>query len=63
MSTKKTEYSVVKIGDKFVVQKNGQKIVSTQDSGAVLVTEFDSKQDAEKYASILKSLCSTKAKN
>lgn len=59
----KYDYQVVRIGNKFVVTKNGQKVSSSQSDTQSLVTEFESKQDAEKYASILKSLCSQKVKN
>jgi len=48
--------SVVEKGNKFVVTKNGEPIVLPKTDGQTIVTEFDTKQDAEKYMTILKSL-------
>lgn len=50
------EYSIAKIKDKFVVTKNGEPIVLPKNSGSTIVTEFELKDDAEKYLSILKTL-------
>jgi hypothetical protein len=41
---------------KFVVTQNGQPINLPKSDGQTIVTEFNSKSDAEKYMSILKSL-------
>jgi hypothetical protein len=48
--------SVVEKGNKFVVTKNGEPILLPKTDGQTIVTEFDTKQDAEKYMTILKSL-------
>lgn len=50
------EYGVSKVGSKFVVTKNGEQIRLPKSTGSHIVTEFDSKEDAERYLSILKSL-------
>lgn len=55
MNNTKVEYAVKKLNSKFVVTKNGEAIVSSS-LGQSIVTEFDSKEDAEKYLSILKKL-------
>lgn len=48
--------SVVEKGNKFVVTKNGEPILLPKTDGQSIVTEFETKQDAEKYMTILKSL-------
>lgn len=48
--------SVVEKGNKFVVTKNGEPILLPKTDEQTIVTEFDTKQDAEKYMTILKSL-------
>lgn len=45
---------------KFVVTKNGEPILLSKTDGQSIVTEFDSKQDAEKYMSILSNLSKQK---
>jgi len=50
------EYSVKKLNNKFVVTKNGEPILLPSSIGQPIVTEFDNKEDAEKYLSILKKL-------
>lgn len=45
---------------KFVVTKNGQPILLPKTDGQAIITEFDSKQDAEKYMSILANLKKTR---
>jgi hypothetical protein len=50
------EYGVTKMGSKFVVTKNGEPILLPKTNGSTLVTEFDSREDAEKYLSILQRL-------
>lgn len=52
----KVEYGIKKLNSKFVVTKNGEPIVLPASSGQTIVTEFDTKEDAEKYLSILKNL-------
>lgn len=52
----KVEYSIKKLNSKFVVTKNGEPIVLPVSSGQSLVTEFDTREDAEKYLSILQKL-------
>lgn len=52
----KVEYGVIKMGSKFVVTKDGEPIILPKTNGSNIVTEFDSKEDAEKYLSILKKL-------
>ena len=54
--------SVIEKRGKFVVTKNGQPILLPKTDGAAIVTEFDNKQDAEKYLSILKTLKSTRSR-
>jgi hypothetical protein len=41
---------------KFIVTKNGQPINLPKSDGQAIVTEFNSKSDAEKYMSILTAL-------
>lgn len=48
--------SVVEKGNKFVVTKNGEPILLPKTDGQSIVTEFETKQDAERYMTILKSL-------
>lgn len=52
----KTEYAVKKLNSRFVVTKNGEPIVLPSGAGQTIITEFDCKEDAEKYLSILKQL-------
>jgi hypothetical protein len=47
---------VISKGSKFVVTKNGEPILLPKSDGQTIVTEFDSKEDAEKYISILSRL-------
>ena len=47
---------VIQKNDKFVVTKNGQPILLPKSDGQSIVTEFSSKDDAEKYMSILLNL-------
>ena len=47
---------VISKGNKFVVTKNGEPILLPKSNGQTIVTEFDSKEDAEKYVSILNNL-------
>jgi hypothetical protein len=47
---------IVEKNSKFIVTKNGQPINLPKTDSASIVTEFPSREDAEKYVSILKSL-------
>jgi hypothetical protein len=51
---------VINKGSKFVVTKNGEPILLPKSNGQTIVTEFDSKEDAEKYVSILNNLYNQK---
>lgn len=46
---------------KFVVTKNGQPIELPKSGGQDIVTEFSSREDAERYMSILSTLYKQKA--
>jgi len=45
---------------KFVVTKNGEPILLPKSNGQTIVTEFDSREDAEKYVGILNNLYNQK---
>jgi len=47
---------VVEKNGKFVVTQNGQPINLPKSDGQAIITEFNSKSDAEKYMSILSAL-------
>ena len=47
---------VMEQNNKFIVTKNGQPITLPKNSTSSMVAEFDSKEDAQKYISILISL-------
>ena len=49
-------YNIKQKNSKFVVTKNGEPFVPNRTDGAAVITEFDSKADAEKYLEILKKL-------
>jgi hypothetical protein len=42
--------------DKFVVCRDGEPILLPKSDGHVIVTEFTTRQDAEKYMKILQNL-------
>ena len=46
---------------KYIVTKNGQPIVLPKSDGQSIVTEFDTKSDAEKYMGIVSTLMKKKA--
>lgn len=46
---------------KYVVTKNGQPIVLPKSDGQSIVTEFDTKSDAEKYMGIVSTLMKKRA--
>ena len=48
--------SVIEQNKKFVVAENGRPINLPKTDGSTVVTEFDSKADAERYLSILATL-------
>lgn len=48
--------SVIEQGKKFVVAENGKPINLPKSDGQNLVTEFDRREDAEKYMDILSHL-------
>jgi len=48
--------SVIEQNKKFVVTENGRPINLPKTDGSSIVTEFDSREDAEKYISILNNL-------
>ena len=48
--------SVIEQNKKFVVVENGKPINLPKTDGSTVVTEFDSKADAERYLSILATL-------
>lgn len=50
--------SVIEKSGKFVVAKNGEPINLPKTDGSTIVTEFSSKEDAEKYMGILKTILS-----
>ena len=52
--------AVVEKSGKFIVTKNGEPINLPKTDGCAIVTEFTSKEDAEKYISILKTLIGKK---
>jgi len=44
---------VIQKNGKFVVTKNGEPILLPKNDGQSIITEFDSREDAEKYIQIL----------
>jgi len=48
--------SVLEKNGKFVVAQNGQPINLPKSDGQTIITEFNSKSDAERYMSILSTL-------
>ena len=52
---------VIQKNGKFVVTKNGEPILLPKSDGQSIVTEFNNKEDAEKYMSILATLQKKKA--
>jgi hypothetical protein len=53
---------VIEKNNKFIVTKNGEPINLPKTDGAAVITEFPSKEDAERYISILKTLEKRKTK-
>jgi len=58
VSATKNQFDIINKNGKFVVTKNGNPIVLPSSTGATIVTEFESKSDAERYMGILKTLTS-----
>lgn len=50
------QLGIMQKNGKFVVTKNGEPILLPKGDGQSIVTEFPTKEDAEKYMSILSSL-------
>lgn len=55
-------YDIVQKNSKFVVTKNGEPILLPKSDGQAIVTEFDSKEDAQQYLSILENLTKRRVK-
>ena len=53
---------VIEKNNKFIVTKNGEPINLPKTDGATIVSEFPSREDAERYISILKTLEKRKIK-
>lgn len=49
-------FDVIQTNGRFVVTKNGEPISLPKSDGQNIITEFDCKEDAQKYIGILKSL-------
>ena len=56
----KDKFEVVEKNGRFIVNKNGQSFTPSRTDGQAIITEFDSKSDAEKYMSILEKLSKQK---
>jgi hypothetical protein len=54
------DLGLIKKNDKFIVTKNGEPISLPKTDGQNIITEFSSKEDAEKYINILSVLLSKK---
>lgn len=56
-----TKLSVIEKNGKFVVTKNGEPILVPKNTeGQTIVTQFDSKEDANRYIEILTKLSKRK---
>ena len=53
---------IVQKNGKFVVTKNGEQVILPKSDGQAIVTEFESKEDAQKYLSILEHLTKRRVK-
>jgi hypothetical protein len=49
-------YDILQKNGRFIVTKNGNPIQLPKSDGQNIITEFDTKEDAQKYLDILKSL-------
>ena len=52
--------SIVQKNGKFIVTKNGQLILLPKSDGQSIITEFSSREDAERYLGILSTLSNQK---
>lgn len=52
----KNDLSVIEKNGKFIVARNNEPVVLPKSDGQSIITEFSSKEDAEKYMSILTTL-------
>ena len=52
--------SIVQKNGKFVVAKDGQPILLPKSDGQSIITEFSSREDAERYVGILSTLSKQK---
>ena len=52
--------SIVQKNGKFVVAKDGQPILLPKSDGQSIITEFSSREDAERYLGILSTLSNQK---
>jgi hypothetical protein len=50
------DFSVMNVDNKFVVTKNGKPVFLPSNGGQKKITEFENKEDANKYMNILASL-------
>lgn len=55
-----TNLGILQKNGKFVVTKDGEPILLPKSDGQAIVTEFDSKDDAQKYMDILNRLSKQK---
>ena len=55
-----TTFDIIEKNGKFVVRKNGQPINLPKSDGLSVTTEFVSKEDAQRYLSILEGLSKQK---
>jgi hypothetical protein len=49
-------FDILQENGEFVVTRNGQPVLLPKSDGQSIVTRFDTKEDAQKYLNILKSL-------
>lgn len=54
------QLGIMQKNGKFVVTKNGEPILLPKSDGQTIVTEFPTKEDAEKYMNILSILSKQK---
>lgn len=53
-------FGVLEKNGKFIVTKNGEPITLPKSDGSTIITEFTSKEDAQKYITILEKLSQQK---
>lgn len=54
------DLGITEKNSKFIVTKNGQPVLLPKSDGQTIVTEFDSREDAQKYIEILNRLSKQK---